>query len=101
QIERGAGSARWSCGGARTRSRAHLRRATAGSRSSATTDPPAVPGRAAALDLLEDLMSQSDLRHLLVVGAYRNNETNHTHPLVRKIEIIRSVGARVGQITLE
>jgi len=56
---------------------------------------------AATLDLLEDLMIQSDLHHLLVVGAYRDNETDLTHPLVRKIEAIRGTGARVGQITLE
>ena len=54
----------------------------------------------ATLDLLEDLMSGSDLRHLLVIGAYRDNEIDPTHPLVRRLEAIRAVGAKVGQITL-
>jgi len=55
---------------------------------------------AATLDLLEDLMTGSDLRYLLVVGAYRDNEIDPTHPLVRRLEAIRAVGAKVGQITL-
>src|SRR5262249_13890808 len=55
---------------------------------------------AATLDLLEDLMIGSDLRHLLVIGAYRDNETDPSHPLVRKLETIRAGGAKVGQITL-
>ena len=55
---------------------------------------------AATLDLLEDLMIQSDLRHIFVIGAYRDNEVDSSHPLARKIETIRGVGAKVGQITL-
>ena len=55
---------------------------------------------AATLDLLEDLMIGSDLRHLLVIGAYRDNEIDPTHPLVRKLEAIRGAGAKVGQIML-
>src|SRR5262249_41729677 len=55
---------------------------------------------AATLDLLEDLMMSADLRHLLVIGAYRDNEVDPTHPLVRKLEAIRGAGAKVEQITL-
>jgi PAS domain S-box-containing protein len=55
---------------------------------------------AATLDLLEDLMIRPDLRHLLVIGAYRNNEIDPAHPLMRKLEAIRGAGAKVGQITL-
>ncbi|HEY2404221.1 MAG TPA: AAA family ATPase, partial [Steroidobacteraceae bacterium] len=55
---------------------------------------------AATLDLLEDLMTDSDLRHLLVIAAYRDNEVDPTHPLVRRVEAIRAVGAKVRQITL-
>jgi len=55
---------------------------------------------AATLDLLEDLMTDSDLRHLLVIAAYRDNEVDPTHPLMRRVEAIRAVGAKVGQITL-
>ncbi len=55
---------------------------------------------AATLDLLEELMIGSDLSHLLVIGAYRDNEVDPTHPLVRKLEAIQGAGAQVGQITL-
>jgi predicted ATPase len=55
---------------------------------------------AATLDLLEDLMTGSDLHHLLIIGAYRDNEIDPTHPLVRRLEAIRAVGVKVAQITL-
>src|SRR5216683_1312110 len=36
---------------------------------------------AATLDLIEDLLSQADVRHLMLIGAYRDNEVNASHPL--------------------
>src|SRR5215468_11194543 len=45
-------------------------------------------------------MIRPDLRHLLVIGAYRNNEIDPAHPLVRKLEAIRGASAKVGQVTL-
>jgi len=42
----------------------------------------------ATLDLLEDLLTRSDLQHLMLIGAYRDNEVDATHPLVRKLELI-------------
>ena len=41
---------------------------------------------AATLDLLEDLLNHPDVRHLLLIGAYRDNEVTATHPLMRKLE---------------
>ena len=38
---------------------------------------------AATLDLLEHLATQPELRHLLLVGAYRDNEVTPAHPLMR------------------
>ena len=55
---------------------------------------------AATLDLLADLLSQSDVRHLMLIGAYRDNEVNSAHPLMRKLEAIRQVGAIVHEILL-
>jgi PAS domain S-box-containing protein len=55
---------------------------------------------AATLDLIEDLMTGSDIGHLLVIGAYRNNEVDSTHPLIRKLAGIRNAGAQIRQITL-
>ena len=54
---------------------------------------------AATLDLLEDLLSRSDLRNLLLIGAYRDNEVTTAHPLMRKLEAIRETG-RVLDIKL-
>src|SRR5213078_4390936 len=49
---------------------------------------------AATLDLLEDLLAQPDVRHLMLIGAYRGNEVDSSHPLMRKIEMIREGGGR-------
>jgi PAS domain S-box-containing protein len=54
----------------------------------------------ATLDLLEDLLIHPDLRHLMLVGAYRDNEVDATHPLTRKIHAIRSTGVKINEIIL-
>jgi len=54
----------------------------------------------ATLDLLEDLLTRSDLQHLMLIGAYRDNEVDATHPLVRKLEAVKNAGARIEEITL-
>ncbi|HVO00691.1 MAG TPA: AAA family ATPase, partial [Candidatus Cybelea sp.] len=55
---------------------------------------------AATLDLLEDLLTRSDLEHLLLIGAYRDNEVTPAHPLIRRLEAIKTAGAKIGEITL-
>ena len=55
---------------------------------------------AATLDFLEDLLVQEDLAHLLVVGAYRDNEVDPAHPLMRRLSAIREAGAAVQEIRL-
>jgi PAS domain S-box-containing protein len=47
---------------------------------------------AATLDLMEHLLNRSDLRNLLLVGAYRDNEVTAAHSLMRKLEAIRAAG---------
>ena len=54
----------------------------------------------ATLDLLENLLTRSDLQYLMVIGAFRDNEVDGTHPLVRKLEAIKNAGARIEEITL-
>lgn len=54
----------------------------------------------ATLDLLEDLLTQTDLQHLLLIGAYRDNEVHAGHPLIRKLDAIRQSGAVVQDIAL-
>jgi PAS domain S-box-containing protein len=56
---------------------------------------------AATLDLLEHLLTHSEVRHLLLVGAYRDNEVSPSHPLLRTLEAIRKAGARVQEIVLK
>jgi len=55
---------------------------------------------AATLDLMEDLLTQPDAHHLLLIGAYRDNEVNPTHPLMRKLDAIRQAGAIAQNIVL-
>jgi PAS domain S-box-containing protein len=55
---------------------------------------------AATLELLEDLLTRTDIQHLLVIGAYRDNEVNPAHPLIRKVEAIRRGGGTVHEISL-
>ena len=54
----------------------------------------------ATLDLLEHLVTHSEVRHLLLVGAYRDNEVGLSHPLMRTLEAIREADARVHEIVL-
>ena len=54
----------------------------------------------ATLDLIEDLLTQSDVRHLMLIGAYRDNEVDSSHPLMRKLDAIRKAGAPVQEIVL-
>jgi predicted ATPase len=55
---------------------------------------------AASLELLEYLVTHSEVRHLLLVGTYRDNEVSDSHPLPRTLEAIRGAGARVQEIVL-
>jgi PAS domain S-box-containing protein len=55
---------------------------------------------AATLDLLEHLVTHPEVRHLLVVGAYRDNEVSSSHPLARMLGSIRKAGAKMREIVL-
>jgi len=46
------------------------------------------------------LMSETDTGYLLLIGAYRDNEVNPTHPLMLTLDEIRKVYATVNQIIL-
>src|SRR3989454_5748021 len=54
----------------------------------------------ATLDLLEDVFTRSDLRHLMLIGAYRDNEVSAAHPLMLKLETIRNAGTLVQDVKL-
>src|SRR5246127_2959082 len=55
---------------------------------------------AATLDLLERLVTHPEIRHMLLVGAYRDNEVGSSHPLMRTLEALRKAGAQVQEIVL-
>src|SRR5215813_11394153 len=55
---------------------------------------------AATLDLMEDLLTRPDVKHLMLIGAYRDNEVNGSHPLMRKLEAIRQAGPILQDIVL-
>jgi PAS domain S-box-containing protein len=55
---------------------------------------------AATLDLLDDLLTRSDLQHLMLIGAYRDNEVSATHPLMRKLDAIKAASGKIAEITL-
>jgi predicted ATPase len=40
------------------------------------------------------------VQHLLLVGAYRDNEVGTAHPLMRTLEAIRDAGSRLHEIVL-
>jgi PAS domain S-box-containing protein len=55
---------------------------------------------AGTLDLLEDLLGRADVKHLMLIGAYRDNEVDPAHPLMRKLQVMRRAGALVEDIVL-
>jgi PAS domain S-box-containing protein len=55
---------------------------------------------AATLDLIEHLVTHPEVRHLLLVGAYRDNEVGPAHPLLRTLDAIRDADVRVREIVL-
>jgi PAS domain S-box-containing protein len=54
----------------------------------------------ATLELLERLITDPGVRHVLLIGAYRDNEVNSSHPLMRTLAAIREAGAKTQEIVL-
>src|SRR5205814_8430705 len=50
--------------------------------------------------LLERLVTEPDVKNLLLIGAYRDNEVSPSHPLMRTVDAIRKANARVHSIVL-
>ncbi|NEQ72857.1 MAG: AAA family ATPase [Okeania sp. SIO2C9] len=55
----------------------------------------------ASLNLIEQLMTDSETQHLLFIGAYRDNEVNPVHPTIQTIEKIKKTSTTVNQIILK
>jgi len=54
----------------------------------------------ATLDLMGELLTHSNQTYLLVIGAYRENETPSGHPLLRKLEAMQASSVRLTEIAL-
>ncbi|MCP4135236.1 MAG: serine/threonine-protein kinase PknK [bacterium] len=55
----------------------------------------------ASLHLLKLFTSDPDIHHLFIIGAYRHNETPHSHPLTLALKEIKKTGAVVNTISLQ
>ncbi|HRI60137.1 MAG TPA: AAA family ATPase [Saprospiraceae bacterium] len=53
-----------------------------------------------SLKLIELLLSDNETAHLLLIGAYRDNEVDATHPLTKTIQTLKEVEDLVREITL-
>ncbi|WP_445630176.1 AAA family ATPase [Nostoc sp. DSM 114167] len=55
----------------------------------------------ASLKLIQLIMTDPDSQYLLLIGAYRDNEVNATHPFIQTLEEIQQTGAIVNNIILQ
>ncbi|NJN88110.1 MAG: serine/threonine-protein kinase PknK [Leptolyngbyaceae cyanobacterium SL_7_1] len=54
----------------------------------------------ASLGLIQRVMGEAHLRHVLLIGAYRDNEVSPAHPLTVTIEQVRQSGTAVHTLRL-
>ena len=54
----------------------------------------------ASLKLIQELVTDLDSRYFLLIGAYRDNEVNSSHPFVQTVEKIQQTNAAVHHIIL-
>jgi predicted ATPase/GAF domain-containing protein len=54
----------------------------------------------ASLSLLVSLLTQGEIRHLLIIGAYRDNEIGAGHPLIASLDEIQKSSIRTEHIRL-
>lgn len=54
-----------------------------------------------SLKLLEALMIDADLKHILLIGAYRDNEVNEIHPLIDTLNTLQNENTPVNIIRLK
>src|SRR5262249_43456955 len=55
---------------------------------------------APTLRFLEYVVTHPDTGHLLIIGAYRDNEVSPAHPLMLALETIRKAGATIRELAL-
>lgn len=55
----------------------------------------------ASLNLIQVLSADDEQQHLLLIGAYRDNEVNVGHPLIQMLDKIQQEGVEVNNIILK
>jgi len=55
----------------------------------------------ATLKLMQLLVTDAEIQHLMLIGAYRNNEVSPTHPLITTVEEIKEAGKIINNIVLQ
>lgn len=51
---------------------------------------------AAALSLLQPLLTSPEIQHLFLMGAYRDNEVDAAHPLMRTLGVLEAAGIELA-----
>lgn len=54
----------------------------------------------ATLKLLQVMMADEETKYLFLIGAYRDNEVNPSHPLIMTLNELQKQGVSIAQITL-
>jgi predicted ATPase/transcriptional regulator with GAF, ATPase, and Fis domain len=54
----------------------------------------------ATLSLLQPLLTSHEIKFLFLMGAYRDNEVDASHPLMRTLEALASAGAELHRVVL-
>ncbi len=53
------------------------------------------------MSLLQPLLTIPDIRHFLLIGAYRDNEVDAAHPLIRTLRGLESCGVEIHRLMLK
>ncbi|TZG34269.1 AAA family ATPase [Agrobacterium sp. B1(2019)] len=54
----------------------------------------------ATLDLFTHISTREDLRHLMIIGAFRDNEVGPSHPLSHRLDLVRAAGRPFEEVRL-
>ncbi|HXU37698.1 MAG TPA: sigma 54-interacting transcriptional regulator [Blastocatellia bacterium] len=54
----------------------------------------------ATLNLFQPLLTSADIRYLFLIGAYRDNEVNASHPLTRALGALEIEGVKLDRLSL-
>ncbi|CUX58114.1 PAS sensor protein [Agrobacterium genomosp. 13 str. CFBP 6927] len=54
----------------------------------------------ATLDLFTHISTREDLKHLMIIGAFRDNEVGPSHPLTHRLDVIRAADRPFDEVRL-